>query len=283
MEKRSSDGPLPFKLPGRVYLAGAGPGSAALLTVRALEVLQSADVVFHDDLVSEDVLARIPAHVAVFSVGKRCGSHKTTQAEILKRLIQAVQHGKTVVRLKGGDPLIFARTHEEMAALREAGIDFEVIPGITAATAAAAVAKIPLTERHNASRLVLVSNHRCADKEARDWQAGVTANATLVFYMPGPDFTELRAELLENGVREETPCLLVSNAARPDQKLVRTTVGALLRAPVLPAPSLLIVGATAAEAKEAEKGSISRDEGAPIKAMTELSLDLLQTREVGTD
>ena len=273
-----------YKLPGKVYLTGAGPGSAGLLTVRALEVLQSADLVFHDDLVSGDVLAQIPARVSVFNVGKRCGTHKHSQAEIQKRIIEAAQSGRTVVRLKGGDPLIFARTHEEIAALRETGIEFEIIPGITAATAAAAAAKIPLTERHSASKLVLVSNHRCASKETRDWHEGVASDATLVFYMPGSDFAALRAELLENGVREEMPCLLVSNAARPDQKLFRTTVGELLKAPVLPAPSLLIVGPTTEEAEGTGHPSALTEQAARVlREETEISLDLFPAKEVTAD
>jgi len=280
MEKRSSDSPSRYKLPGKVYLAGGGPGSAGLLTVRASEVLQSADIVFHDDLVSEDVLARIPPRVAVFSVGKRCGTHKNSQEEIQRRIIAAAQSGKIVVRLKGGDPLIFARTQEEIAALREAEVDFEIIPGITAATAAAAAARIPLTERNSASKLVLVSNHHCARKEKRNWHESVAADATLVFYMPGSDFAVLRTELLENGVRAETACLLVSNAARPDQKLVRTTVGELLKAPTLPAPSLLIVGATTAGTTDVRHDDVS---AARAAEMDEISLDLFPAKEVTAD
>src|SRR5215475_553906 len=130
----------PYTLPGKVYLTGAGPGSSKLLTLRALEVLRTADVVFHDDLVSEEVLAVIPSHIAVHSVGKRCALKKTSQEEIQRRIIAAARSGQSVVRLKGGDPLVFGRAHEEITALREAGIDFEIVPGITAAAAAAAAA-----------------------------------------------------------------------------------------------------------------------------------------------
>ncbi len=236
-------------LPGNVYLAGAGPGSAKLMTVRALEVLQEADLVLHDDLVSADVLSRIPARTTVLNVGKRCGQKKTTQDEINRRMISAARNGQTVVRLKGGDPLIFGRTHEEICALKEAGIGFEIIPGITAAAAAAAVAQIPLTERNAASKLVLVSNHPATEKMARDWHTSVTRDATIVFYMPGSDFSSLIAELAASGVGERTPCLLVSNASRPEQKMLRTTLGALESAPVAIAPSLLIVGSAVAGAR----------------------------------
>src|SRR5215470_5210809 len=135
-----------FSLPGKVYLTGAGPGSSSLLTVRALEVLRSADIVFHDDLVSEEVLSVIPPHVSVHSVGKRCGLGKVSQEQIHDLMIAEARKGRIVVRLKGGDPLVFGRTQEEIFALRNAGVAFEIIPGITAATAAAAAAQIPLTE-----------------------------------------------------------------------------------------------------------------------------------------
>ncbi len=258
-----------YSLPGKVYLAGAGPGSAKLLTLRALEVLREADLVLHDDLVSADVLACVPARTAVQSVGKRCGQKKTTQDEINRRMLRAARNGQIVVRLKGGDPLIFGRTHEEIIALREAGIDFEIIPGITAAAAAAAEAQIPLTERSAASKLVLVSNHPSTDKMQRDWHTSVTRDATMVFYMPGSDFTSLIAELAASGLGERTPCLLVSNAARPEHKMVRTTLGALESAPVATAPSLLIVGSAVAGAR----GEIWR---APVDFAEETDPEVLQ-------
>jgi uroporphyrin-III C-methyltransferase len=243
---------MKYSLPGKVYLTGAGPGSAKLLTLRALEVLQAADLVLHDDLVSDDVLACIPARTAVHSVGKRCGQKKISQDELNRRMIKAARSGQTVVRLKGGDPLIFGRTQEEISALRQAGIEFEIIPGITAAAAAAAEAQIPLTERSAASKLVFVSNHPSTDKMQRDWHTSVTRDATMVFYMPGNDFASLIAELAASGLGERTPCLLVSNAARPEQKMVRTTLGALESAPVAHAPSLLIVGSAVAGARGEE-------------------------------
>jgi uroporphyrin-III C-methyltransferase len=241
-----------YTLPGKVYLVGAGPGSAKLLTLRALEVLRMADVVFHDDLVSEDVLAMIPAHTAVQSVGKRCGFKKTSQKEIHLRMISAARSGQTVLRLKGGDPLVFGRTHEEISALRKANIDFEIVRGITAATAAAAAAQIPLTERKGASKLVFVSNHCCAEKNQGHLGKTLAEDATLVFYMPGSEFGALRAELAANGLSEDLPCLLVSQAARPEQRLIRTTIRGLPSLPVQPSPSLLIVGVTVAGARADE-------------------------------
>ena len=235
-------------LPGTVYLTGAGPGSAKLLTVRAVEVLKSADIVFHDDLVSPEVLALIPAHVAVNNVGKRCRLKKISQEQIQEKMVLAARSGQTVVRLKGGDPLVFGRAQEEIAALRKNSIPFEVVPGVTAACAAAAAAEISLTDRGTASKVVLISNHQCAGRRARLW-GKIFEDSTLVFYMPGGDMESLRQELLENGMDKTIPCLLISQAARPQQEVIRTTIRDLGALPCATAPSLLIVGATGGEAR----------------------------------
>lgn len=229
-----------FHLPGKVFLVGGGPGSAGLLTLRASEVLRSADVVFHDDLVSEEILAVIPPHVAVHSVGKRCGHKKVAQDEIEQRLIRAAQIGQTVVRLKGGDPLIFGRAQEEIAALRQAGVRFEIIPGVTTASAAAAAAGISLTGRNGASKLVLLSNHR-AEKRERNWQNSL-ADSTLVVYMPGADLQALQAELLASGMPAETPFLAISQASLPAEELLCGTIQELAALPEASSPRLLIIG-----------------------------------------
>ena len=243
---------VPSTLPGKVYLTGAGPGSAKMLTLRAMEVLRTAEVVFHDDLVSDEVLALIPSRTAVYNVGKRCGVKKTTQEEINRRMISTARSGQSVVRLKGGDPLIFGRTDEEIRALREAKIPFEIIPGITAATAAAAAAEIPLTDRALGSKLLIASNHTCSENSSREWRKTVSTDTTLVFYMPGGDFGPVQEELASSGLKEDTPCLLVSQAARPGQRLLRTTLQFLTSLPALPAPSVLIVGAVVAGAKASD-------------------------------
>jgi len=252
MKEFSGEVTICFTLPGKVYLVGAGPGSAKLLTLRALEVLRIADVVFHDELVSSEVVDMIPSRTAVYNVGKRCGIKKITQDEIQRRMISAARGGQTVVRLKGGDPLIFGRSGEELRALRRAGIQFEIVPGVTAAIAAAAAAEIPLTDRLHSSKLVFASNHRCAERGHRAWPKDLANDATLVFYMPGGDFASLRAELAASGVDEDTPCVLVSEAARPGQSMLRTSLRALTTVPSLPAPTVLIIGATAAEANTPE-------------------------------
>ncbi len=264
-----------FALPGRVYLVGAGPGSAKLLTLRALEVLRMADIVLHDDLVSDDVLAAIPAHISIHNVGKRCGAKRNSQEEINLRMIAAAQSGQTVVRLKGGDPLIFGRTQEEITALREAQIDFEVVPGITAAAAAAASAQIPLTERLGASKLVFISNHCCAGKVGLRITRALADDATLVFYMPGKEFESLQKQLSEAGLSSDAPCLLVSQVARPEQRLIRATLGSLPLLPVLQAPNLLLIGSTVAGARADESISLADIAGtAGQKHMQEITLEL---------
>ena len=240
---------VPYTMPGKVFLVGAGPGSAKLLTLQALELLQAADLVLHDDLVSDEVLARISPRAAVHNVGKRCGQKKVSREEINRRMILAAKAGLFLVRLKSGDPLIFGRTQEEIQALEEAGIPFEIVPGITAVSAAAAEAQIPLTERRTASKLVLMSNHPGTEKRKQTWHQSVASDATFVFYMPGSDFTELYAELRECGIGEDTPCLLISRVSRGDQTMVKTVVRALLTAPPVAAPSLLIIGEAVSQAR----------------------------------
>src|SRR5215813_241079 len=151
---------------GKVYLVGAGPGDPGLLTVEALRLLQNADVVFHDDLVSSEVLALIPEQVYVENVGKRCGQTRVGQQQIHALMINAAREGWTVARLKSGDPLIFGRAGEEIEALRGAGIECLIVPGVTAAFGAAARAGIPLTDRRLASKLVFLSNHQSGGKSS---------------------------------------------------------------------------------------------------------------------
>ena len=276
--------PIRFTLPGKVYLVGAGPGSAKLLTLRAIEVLRAADLVLHDDLVSDDVLAAIPAHISVHNVGKRCGIKKNSQEEINRRMIAAARVGQTVVRLKGGDPLVFGRTQEEIVALRKAKIDFEIVPGITAATAAAASAQIPLTERKGASKLIFISNHCCAGKDSLQITSALAEDATLVFYMPGQEYKALQTQLSQAGLSDDLPCLLVSHVARFEQKLIRTTLGNLSLLPSLPAPNLLLIGSTIADARADEAISFGNVmHGADKTRIEEITLDLPDIREPISD
>lgn len=234
-----------FTIPGKVYIVGAGPGDRELLTLRAARLLRTADVVLHDDLISPDVLELVPASASVQNVGKRCRRAVITQEGIARRLIFYALQGLTVVRLKGGDPLVFGRAGEEMDALREAGIEFEIVPGVSAAFAAAAAAQIPLTDRRLASRLVFVTNHHSRQKDGLGWGELATPDTTLVVYMPGEDASRHVAELMQSGLGPKTPCLLISRAGLADQRMIRTTLFEMSELPKVPAPSLLILGAVA--------------------------------------
>jgi len=229
---------------GKVYLMGAGPGDPDLLTVQAVRILRSAEVVLHDHLVASAILDLIPAWTQVRNVGKRCGCAGFSQEQIHSLLISAAREGHQVVRLKGGDPLLFGRVGEEMEALAQAGIDFEVIPGVTSAMGAAAAAKIPLTDRRFASKLVFMSHHSASHADT-NWEGVISPDATHVVYMPGPNYAEIGAKLSAGGLDGRTPCLIVTHASQPEQQIRRTTLRELSREPSLPAPALLIVGEVA--------------------------------------
>jgi len=239
---------------GKVYLVGAGPGDPELLTLKALRLLRAADIVLHDDLVPPEILALIPPTARALNVGKRCGRKNITQKEINALLVAYASDGLTVVRLKGGDPLIFGRAGEEMQALRDAAVNFEVVPGVSAALGAAASARIPLTDRRRASKLVFLTAHRCAGRIATDWRGLAAPDATLVVHMPGNNYAALAAELCAAGLSGETPCVVVSAAATPEEQIHRTTLEKLPQAPRLPAPALLIIGAVAAQCDAQDAG-----------------------------
>jgi len=241
---------------GKVYLVGAGPGDPDLLTLKAFKILQTADVILHDDLISPEILALAPSTAFLQDVGKRCGRKSVAQSEINSRLVNLALSGLSVVRLKGGDPFIFGRGGEEIEALREGGIEFEIVPGVTAALGAAAAAHIPLTQRNVSSTLIILTGHssnettkEAGTKETRtketkkdNWSGFVSSDATLVIYMPGHNYETTARRLLDAGMSADTPCALISRATSPDQQVYRTTVLELGSAPALSAPTLLIVG-----------------------------------------
>jgi len=229
---------------GKVYLVGAGPGDPELLTRKAWRVLQSADVVLHDDLVPQELLCLLPVTAQVVNVGKRCGTQGISQDEISALMAQLAREGKIVVRLKSGDPLLFGRAGEEMEALRGAGIEFEVIPGVTSALGAAASAHISLTDRRHASRVVFVTAHRKGGTGLRN-ERHVATDTTYVIYMPGHRYAELGAELQASGIGAEIPCVIISRATTKDETISRTTVGQLHACPAAAAPSLIVVGMVA--------------------------------------
>lgn len=227
---------------GKVYLVGAGPGDPELLTVKALRLLRTADVVLHDDLVPPEILKLISPAAEVQNVGKRCGSKTIRQEEINFLMVARAASGLQVVRLKSGDPLIFGRAGEEMEALRRANIEYEIVPGVTSALGAAAAAGIPLTHRQASSTIVLTAGHRASANDTLDWSQFAAAESTLVVYMPGSEYDEISSRLTAAGFPEETPCAIISRATTPEQRICRCTVSDLHRAPRLDSPTLLVVG-----------------------------------------
>ncbi len=229
--------------PGHVYLCGAGPGDPDLLTLRAAHLLATSEVILPDDLVSDAILALANPKAEIVPVGKRCGQPRVTQAGIHELMVRHASDGRSVLRLKSGDPLVFGRVHEEIVALREARIPFEIVPGITTAFAAAAKLKTPLTDRNSASKLVLATAHHAAGKpDPVAWEDAFPTNSTLVLYMPGRDFAKLSGSLIRSGIAAETPVAAVSKASTPEEQVVMTTVGSLASAAAGPAPLLLLIG-----------------------------------------
>ena len=221
---------------GKVYLVGAGPGDPELLTVKAVRLLASAEIVLHDDLVPATILALANPRALTVSVGKRCGTKRITQAEINQLMVEKASQGVSIVRLKSGDPLVFGRAAEEMDALREAGIPFEVVPGITAAFAAAASLRCSLTDRRASSSIVFSSGHHATEGTPENTEP------TRIVYMPGRDFSGLVADWLAAGTPPDFPCILISHAAQPDQQITATTLKRLSSVEPGPAPVLLLAG-----------------------------------------
>lgn len=244
---------------GKVYLVGAGPGDPDLLTLRALRLLQNAEVVLHDDLVTPEILALTAPTARVQNVGKRCGARTMPQEEINFLLVTLAESGRDVLRLKSGDPLIFGRAGEEMEALRRANIAYEIVPGVTSPLGAAAGAGIPLTHRRYSSTLVLTTGHQAEEHSPLEWKPFATARSTLVIYMPGHDYAAIARKLTDAGFADQIPCAIVSRATTSDQRVYFTDVAHLQHSPRLPVPTLLVVGETVKFAEQL---------GKPEKAVT---------------
>jgi len=224
----------------KVYLVGAGPGDPDLLTVKAQRLIGAADVILHDDLVTPEILALAGADAEIVNVGKRCGMKNITQDEINSLMVSYAADHQVVVRLKSGDPLIFGRAAEEMTALREADVPLEVVPGITAAFAAAAAVPFSLTDRHAASSVIFSTGHHAQSHN----EAAIPEreDSTRIVYMPGRDLTLLALEWLQEGLPDNFPCAIVSHAGRPEQHVIRTTLGALGQTKTVSAPNILLAG-----------------------------------------
>jgi uroporphyrin-III C-methyltransferase / precorrin-2 dehydrogenase / sirohydrochlorin ferrochelatase len=223
-----------------VHLVGAGPGDPDLLTVKALRLIQTADILLHDDLVPQAILDLASPSAEVLNVGKRCGNKNITQAEINSMMIEHARRKRSVVRLKSGDPLIFGRAAEEIAALAEACVPFQIVPGITAAFAAAAAIGCSLTSRNSASNVIFSTGHHAQSHNQSPLPE--LEDATRVVYMPGRDLRLLAQEWLQQGLPPDFPCAVVSHAAQPGQQVRYTTLAALGDAEPTLAPSLLIAG-----------------------------------------
>jgi len=232
--------------PGTVWLVGAGPGDPDLLTMKAVRLIQRADIVFYDALVGDGVLALVPPLTEAVGVGKRSGRHSKDQRTIDAMLVEAAAAGKRVVRLKGGDPSLFGRSAEEMAALRAAGIPVHICPGITAAIAAAASARISLSLRDVARdvRFVTAHSRRGAALDI-DWAALASPGTTLAFYMGRDAAFEIARGLIGAGLSPATPVQIACNISLPDEKILATRLdllGLATRAFAADAPALILIG-----------------------------------------
>ena len=232
---------------GKVVLAGAGPGDPSLITVAALESLRVADVVVYDSLVSSELLREARSDAELIFAGKRAGTHQMPQEEINAVLVKRAAAGNLVLRLKGGDPFVFGRGGEEASALEEAGVRFEIIPGITAATAASLYAGIPMTDRRYSATLTFATGHTAsaASDDAVNWQALADLGGTLVFYMGVRSMGDIADRLCEAGLDRSTPAAVVENAALPYQRTVTGSVADIAQRAGeerVQAPALLIIG-----------------------------------------
>lgn len=241
---------------GCVHLVGAGPGDPELLTVKAVRLIESAEVILHDDLVTPAILALASAEAEILNVGKRCGMKSITQDQINALMIDAARAGRSVVRLKSGDPMLFGRAAEEIAALDQAGVDYEVTPGISAAFAAASSLGRSLTDRNWASNVIFSTGHHAQSHNRAPLPS--IEDATRVVYMPGRDLALLAAEWMAEGLPPELPCALISRAAQPDETVFATTLGSLHQAPEIAAPSLLVAGWAVREIGVGREASKSR-------------------------
>jgi len=228
----------------KVYLVGTGPGDPDLLTVKALRLIQSADVVIYDRLVSEGILEQIPVGVSKIYVGKKTGNHTLPQDEINQLLLKLAETERTIVRLKGGDPFIFGRGSEEALLLAQNGINFEIVPGITAASACTTYAGIPLTHRGLSQGVQIVTGHSQADQPLElDWASLADENKTTVIYMGFANRELISIKLIEAGLDKNTPAAAIQNGTTAKQNSILTTLENLAEdTSRLQAPVIFVIG-----------------------------------------
>ena len=231
----------------RAWLIGAGPGDVELLTLKAARTLALADVVLVDDLVNPDVLQFAREDAQIVYVGKRGGQQTTPQPDIVAMMLEHLRAGRSVARLKGGDPFVFGRGGEEQQALQDAGIHVEIISGITAGIAAPAAVGIPVTHRDHAQGVIFVTGHGAGEHEA-DWRALAATRLTLVIYMGMRRLNDIADALLSAGMPPDTPCAAIESATRPEQRHIRSTLHELVQhvaAAGLGSPSIVVIGGVA--------------------------------------
>jgi uroporphyrinogen III methyltransferase/synthase len=246
--KKTAHNPPPTPRAGKVYLIGAGPGDPELITVKGMKLLQRAEVVVYDYLASKKLLKQVPKDAELVYVGKMGGVHHAhTQDEINRMLVDFARQGKTVVRLKGGDPFIFGRGGEEIEVLVDHGIAYEVVPGVTSATAAATYAGVPITHRQYTASVAFITGHEDPTKAASNiaWDKIATGIGTLVFYMGIKNLPIITEKLMANGRSPETPVVVVRWASTPEQQSVEGTLATIadrVRAAKIKPPALIVVG-----------------------------------------
>jgi uroporphyrin-III C-methyltransferase len=263
-----------------------------LLTLKVHRLLREANVVLHDDLVPAEIVALASPQAMVHNVGKRCGVKRITQDDINRLMVESAQRGLQVLRLKSGDPTIFGRLNEEVDALVAAGVKFEVVPGITAGAAAAAALGVSMTDRRASSRVVIVSGHHARSdgaggfsQDEYDWSAIAHSDETVAIYMPGGELGALSAKIsAASDIAASTPCAIVSRAGTARQRVHWTTLAGLGDAPVLPAPTILLMGRSlaGAAARATTSPNITRreDSTALVAALgTEFFEELFGTEE----
>lgn len=243
---------------GKVYLIGAGPGDPELITLKAVRILQTADVVLIDDLVNPVLLEHTRAEVRVIAVGKRGGCRSTPQAFIQRQMIQEAQNGMIVARLKGGDPFMFGRGGEEIVALREAGIAVEIISGITSGIAAPATLGVPVTHRDWAPGVTFITGHS-RDGNQVNWAALAATRTTLVIYMGVKNLPDIVAQLIAGGLSADTAALAVQSGTLMQQRQVKATLATLhaaMQAACIGSPAIVVIGAVADLAQIVEQSMV---------------------------
>lgn len=229
---------------GKVWLVGAGPGDPELMTVRAVRAIRAADLLVHDGLVDPRILATIPADTPRISVAKKRGRHTVPQPGINALLVEKASEGLNVVRLKGGDPFIFGRGGEEAEALRSAGIDVDIVPGISAALGAAAEAMLPLTHREASSAVTFVAG-QCKGLTDQDWSGLAGTGRTLVIYMGVATANDIAEKLIADGVSPAMPVAVIERASRPDMRALRTLLadlGDMVERECIESPAVIVIG-----------------------------------------